>query len=173
VTATPVRSPTITKPKWTPVLCESGDDDHEVPGMLVAYQRRPCGHRDKAPVILCAQHGVLMRRDSDVARPTQCEECGEIGPLTLDRITDITIHRYVGIVQGIDFEERRVRDRQLQEWYQQHVRLLRRTGYVQPVLGPGPLGTWELLPQSWPGRDRIAPSHRGTFTVITCAREPT
>jgi hypothetical protein len=138
----------------------------------VAYQRRRCGHRYSTGVILCAQHGTFIRRNPIVARSTPCEECDEVNPLTLDRITHITIHRYVAIVRGLDFEQRHARDWQLQEWYHQHVRLLCRRRAVQPVLGPGPYGAWQQLPESRPGRDRVAPSFRCTFTVITCATEP-
>jgi len=172
VSEPPLQSPGIKPPAWTPLLCVPGDDPHEVPAVLVATYRRPCGHAFGKGAVLCTDHGTHVRRNPVAGRATRCEQCGELGTVTLDRMADITVHRYVGIVRGFDYEQRDVRDRQLQEWYQQHVRTLSRRGAVQPVSAPGPLGNWERLPESRHDRDRVAPSWRCTFSVVTCQNEP-
>ena len=173
MSVSPWRSPDIRKPTWKPVTCSHVHEEPRPLAKLVAYQRRPCGHRVAGAVVMCPAHGTLMRAPSTAERPSRCEECGEIGPLILDRITDITVSRYVGFARGIDFENRGVRDRWLQGWYQQRLGTLCRWNSVQAVPGVAPLETWERVPEVLQGRDGVAPNFRCTFSVVTSATEPT
>lgn len=159
----------VAAPRWTPPSCADGPRAH--PPAFALQQRRPCGHRSRDVVLVCADHARSRRERADPPA-TRCEQCGEAGPLVVDRVTDIAVHRLVTVVRGLDYDRREVRDRQVREWYDQHVRRLRRMAAAEPVEAGGPLETWELLPEAWPGRGRVAPYWRCAFSVVTCDAAP-
>jgi hypothetical protein len=77
------------------LYCQSAPVDHRAPAVYALTFARGCGHDYHSRTLACIEHGAWLRSRPRAELSTECEKCGEPGPLTLVRIEDVFEERIV------------------------------------------------------------------------------